>query len=594
MRKRLFLMTLCLLLLAACGGGRRYDMLMHEADSLLTAGDAATAYTLLAAADSQKTAWSRKHWMAYELQKAQAQNLAYVDFQTDSVLRIVARFYDSHGKPNDRLRAHYLLGCTYRDLHEAPLAILSWEDAIACADTTAADCDYATLFRVYGQMADVYFRQFMPEKQLEAENLFCKYALLAGDTLNYMRGLLKKNDAYLLLGDTTAIFQNVQYVRKLYLDQGLTAEAARVYPTAITIALDNGQYARARSMMETFEKESGLFDKQGNIAKGYEKYYYNKARYFMVIHRLDSAEILFHHLMYEAGDVVDACQGLLAIYKEKNEVDSIHKYVGLYEKALAQYLKETKTTAITQAEGMYDYHRHERIAQEQKEKTHQRDLFLTIVISLFCFAIIRTYLYIQKQREEKERVINKLTEDYALALKNQQKAKKEISLLQQSLIKTESAAALLQEKLEEIQFYEEQVKALQKQIASHPDIIHNQQIEESRIIQHLHQIAHSHLESNEKGMRRIKARAANSDEWQELIEAIRLCHPSFYLFIQKHKLSSLKSKVCILTRYGFDNQEIATLSGANAGSVPNARTSLAKTLFGLDSARELDSHLQDI
>ena len=314
----------------------------------------------------------------------------------------------------------------------------------------------------------------------------------------------------------------------------------------------------------------------------------------MVIHRLDSAEILFHHLMYEAGDVVDACQGLLAIYKEKNEVDSIHKYVGLYEKALAQYLKETKTTAITQAEGMYDYHRHERIAQEQKEKTHQRDLFLTIVISLFCFAIIRTYLYIQKQREEKERVINKLTEDYALALKNQQKAKKEISLLQQSLIKTESAAALLQEKLEEIQFYEEQVKALQKQIASHPDIIHNQQIEESRIIQHLHQIAHSHLESNEKGMRRIKARAANSDEWQELIEAIRLCHPSFYLFIQKHKLSSLKSKVCILTRYGFDNQEIATLSGANAGSVPNARTSLAKTLFGLDSARELDSHLQDI
>ncbi|MBO4801857.1 MAG: hypothetical protein J5545_08345, partial [Bacteroidaceae bacterium] len=190
MKKSLFFFMLGLLLLAACGGGKRYHALMHEADSLLTAGDAVAAYRLLAAADSQKTAWSRREEMDYELLKAQAQNLAYVDFQTDSVLRIVARYYDRHGTPNQRLRAHYLLGCTYRDLHEAPLALLSWEDAVACADTLSPACDFATLFRVYGQMADVYFRQFMPEKELVVRENFCHYALLAGDTLNYIRGLL--------------------------------------------------------------------------------------------------------------------------------------------------------------------------------------------------------------------------------------------------------------------------------------------------------------------------------------------------------------------------------------------------------------------
>ena len=366
-------MTLCLLLLAACGGGKRYDMLMHEADSLLTAGDAATAYTLLAAADSQKTAWSRKHWMAYELQKAQAQNLAYVDFQTDSVLRIVARFYDSHGTPNDRLRAHYLLGCAYRDLHEAPLALLAWEDAITAADTLSPTCDYATLFRVYGQMADVYFRQLMPEKQLEAQQQFCHYALLAGDTLYYISGLLKKNDAYLALGDTSAIYRNIEHVRGLYLQRGLTVKAAQVYQTAIYIAIEQGQYQRADSLMQIFEHQSGLFDEHGNIARSREIYYYEKGIYYLGINRLDSAEYWFRRTMKYEKLHVDAYRGLLAVYKEKKEADSIFKYNQLYENAIARYLNNTKTYAVTQAEGMYDYQRHERTAAKDFEDVHSAD-----------------------------------------------------------------------------------------------------------------------------------------------------------------------------------------------------------------------------
>ena len=132
-------------------------------------------------------------------------------FTSDSTLKEVTSHFDHPLRfwitANDRLRAHYALGCVYRDLHDAPIALLTWEDAIAAADTTAADCDFATLFRVYGQMAEIYFRQSMPEKQLEAQNKLCHYALLAGDTLNYIGGLLKRNDAYLALGDTADIYQ---------------------------------------------------------------------------------------------------------------------------------------------------------------------------------------------------------------------------------------------------------------------------------------------------------------------------------------------------------------------------------------------------
>ena len=108
--------------------------------------------------------------MRAALDSALQQNRNYIPFTSDSALLEVVEYYDRYGSPNDRLRAHYALGCVYRDLHDAPIALLTWERGIAAADTTASDCDFATLFRVYGQMADIYFRQYMPEKQLEAEN----------------------------------------------------------------------------------------------------------------------------------------------------------------------------------------------------------------------------------------------------------------------------------------------------------------------------------------------------------------------------------------------------------------------------------------
>jgi hypothetical protein len=203
------------------------------------------------------------------VEAALEQNRNYEAFTTDSVLRRVVDYYDHPLRfwvsSNERLRAHYALGCAYRDLHEAPMALLSWEDAIACADTTSASCDFSTLFRVYGQMAEVYRRQYMPEKELEASQHYYKYALLSGDTLKYIRGLLLQNSAFLALKDTAAVYQNIEHVRSLYLERGLTQEAAQVYPSAIRVALDRGNFEKADSMMQIYEQESRLFDEKGNI-----------------------------------------------------------------------------------------------------------------------------------------------------------------------------------------------------------------------------------------------------------------------------------------------------------------------------------------
>ena len=524
------------------------------------------------------------------LDSALEQNRNYIPFTSDSALLEVVDYYDRYGSPNDRLRAHYALGCVYRDLHDAPIALLTWERGIAAADTTAADCDFATLFRVYGQMADIYFRQYMPEKQLEAQNQFCKYALQAGDTLNYIGGLLRRNDAYLALGDTAAVFRNIETVRQLYLERGLKAEAAQVFPSAIQIALINNKFEYADSMMQIFEQESGLFDEQGNIVTAREKYYYFKGQYFLWIGKYDSAVHQFRKLLKYDDVLIDGHRGLLSLYQHQHNSDSIYKYARLYEDALSKYLKETHTHAITLSEGMYDYSRQQQMAQAQKLRANRFKFAVIILVFLGIIVSLLVVWALQKKKVEKRQLL----EIYRNALDDLTKAKNETQLLQQSLSKKETTKKLLQEKEAQILQLETVVKKLQKQIGNSTNLVLMQRMEESEIVRTFQTIAHDSYDSTDELRKRIKARPATKAEWKMMIETLQICQPNLYLMILKHHLSDLKQKVCILSFLGFDTPTMATLIGAQTGSVSNARTALAKELFNLKSAHDLDAHLREI
>ena len=516
------------------------------------------------------------------LDSALAQNRNYVDFTSDSLLKEVVAYFDRWGSANDRLRAHYALGCAYRDLHDAPIALLTWEDAIAAADTTSADCDFATLFRVYGQMASIYYRQFMPEKELKAQEQLCKYALCAGDTLNYIRGLLQRNDAFLALGDTAAIFQNIEYVRRLYLEKGLRKEAAQVFTMSIRLSLDNQQMEKASQMMHIFETESGFFDEQGNIAHSREVYYYYKGMYYLGINRLDSAEHWFRRLLLFPDNKLDAYHGLMSLYRIRKDIDSTYKYSNQFESELLTYLKRTKASAITQAEGMYDYSRQQQLAQEQQQRANNFQLALIFFICIGLAVLFRVRHIARKRQEEKQHLLN----TYHLTLGELERTKREAEILEHTAALNEDTNELLMEKVEQIKELEALIAKMKEQIGETESILLKQRLEESDIVQTFHEIAEYHQGK--------KPREATTEEWDIMIETILSCHPTFYFFIQKHDLSNLKLKVCILTYLGFDNTAIEALTKANKGSISNARIALAKELFNLKSAHDLNTHLRAI
>ena len=105
-------------------------------------------------------------------------------FTSDSIGKELVRYYDHWWhSPYLRLRAYYMLGCAYRDMGEAPAALHYYNIATEQVDTAHADsATYATLFRVYGQMAMIYRGQNLPREQLDALSSFSHYALLAKDT----------------------------------------------------------------------------------------------------------------------------------------------------------------------------------------------------------------------------------------------------------------------------------------------------------------------------------------------------------------------------------------------------------------------------
>ena len=69
----------------------------------------------------------------------------------------VTDYYDRNGTSNEKMLAHYLMGCIHRDQNDAPKTIECFQNAIECADTLDRECDHSTLMRIYGQMANIFF-----------------------------------------------------------------------------------------------------------------------------------------------------------------------------------------------------------------------------------------------------------------------------------------------------------------------------------------------------------------------------------------------------------------------------------------------------
>ena len=605
---------LMIAVLAACTGTKSdVTALLERADSIMESCPD-SAYTLLNNIDSVIVSnLSRAESARYYLLLGTAMNKTDRPMAFDSLFnKQVVDYYDRHGTSNEQMRARYIMGSICRDMHEAPRAIEWYLSATERADTLATDCDYLTLMRIYGQMAEVYIRQMMPEETIESNRQYSKCAAKCGNTYEYIRGIELQLDGYNTLGNSRMIFALTDSVRHLYLQNDMSQAAARVYPTAIIAHLNLHNYAEAKHMMDIFETESGLFDSDGNIQREYASYYPIKGLYYKGIGQLDSAEYYYRKSISKGFDL-SGNRGLFDIYLSRNNTDSISIYGSAYEQALAEFEKNTNIQAVHNISALYNYNRQRQKAQDLELRVQKWEYNMLIVCLLSVVLIIYFVCKWRNQKKQKKEAVEKLYTELisfksALAIKTEQIEKLNHDKERKESIGTEefeSLKHLLYETEEKLQAKVSEADKLTIDMKHVKEKSTDEIRELSEKLELANRIMLGVINYEDESpikesaiFKKMVDKANNpgnviiSDtQWKTFYDLCSKHMPKLCQKMTGCELTYYQKSVALLVRLGFSNGDIARIMDKNKQNIRSFKASANKNLFGVYSAELLHDNL---
>lgn len=524
-----------------------------------------------------------RHMLA-ELERAEEMNRSDIPFTSDSLGKELVRYYDHWWhSPLLRLRAYYMLGSAYRDMGEAPAALHYYNIAVQQADTTKADsATYATLFRVYGQMALIYEQQNMPQEELEALSSVCRYALLSGDTISHILGYAHMTVPYYVINDTTNLLRITEKAYHLFRNSSRIQDAARVLSVAIYVNLLNGNLSRARHYMDIFERESGLFDQTGHIEAGREQYYENKGLYYVKKQQPDSAEFFYRKLL-SYGYQYEAYNGLLLVYAMTGKTDSVMKYTSQYEMTLGEWVTSRQTDAIIQSSAMYKYERHQRIAEQEKQEAETFKFSTILLLLILLLIMAMSTLIYQKAKQKKEK--NEM--EYRRLVEEHQHIQTMHNLQCETLKRLEEEYATLQQKnAVDIASYNQILAKKGAEIERQREILNSYRQEvlerENRLLKE-----ESVIDFQKMAINGYNGKKATKKDWDSLIRTFKKYMPHLYAKMKVALLTGRELRVCILTFLEFSPSDMVILMDVSKQIVSNLRLSSKRKLFGTDESLSL-------
>ena len=532
-RKTYFALFLLLALLTACGGKRMRQRLQFVADY----NSAESVFT--------------KEWQP----------------TVDSL----ADYFSSHGTANERMTAYYLKGRVHHDLGEAPQALDAYQRATEQADTTRDDCDLRTLTAIYGQMADLFQAQFLPDNEMKALQTAERIAWKNRDTLDALAAFVLRTRPYYIKGEKDSVMIVEKQARELYLKHGYKQEAAQAMLGTISILLDREQYEEANRYIQIFEQESGWFDSDGNILEGKEACYYDKGRYLLAVGKADSALFYFNRAI--VGHKEAGYQGLLSVYEKKNIPDSIAKYAKLFAKANDSSYLHVNQEKVHQISAMYDYSRHQQMAKEKAKEVSKLWNIILAILFISLLAVGSFYFYRAKKLSKINRLTEKRTELENLLTEKQQELE-----LQKS-----NSDIISEKQYEEIEQLKKQIENYQKRVSD--NLTGKQRLfYDSDIYQHF-------MSYKSESFRH---QPPTEQEWQSLTTLFRKSFPRYHRFImEENSLTSDQFKVCMLARLFMPVYAMARILDVDGDRITRIKSQVNKKLFKDETAKTLENHLKN-
>ena len=604
-----FVLTLLMAvaLMAGCGkgsilprlgeDGRGLPQALLLADSLMNSRPD-SALAVLEGAEGDMA--GEHQWRQWQLLRLNVINKLDTLFTAAHVAhaQTLADYFDRHGTANERMLAHYLLGRTYYDTHEAPMALHCYQEAIDCADTTAANCDFALLSRVNGQAADIFCQQGLYRNQIEYDSIAENYAWRGKDTLAALQCYAMKASAYdqLQMKDSAILlFENAIKQFKLY---NYNTMAAGFSGILARMLIDKGDIPT--SLLHDYEESSGYFDTDGNIMEGREIYYCWKGLYYLNCNSPDSAEYFFRKELREGKDYDNQNSGsrwLARLFYQKGMPDSAAKYaLYAYDMNDSVYAQRAMRE-IEQAKAMYDYTRQQDIAHQEKQKSEKKQRIIWyIVITAGAIVFYMLNRLFRKQKEYRLLVdehvsmqseVMQLREHKAnydqLIWEKEEQAKNlgvVITEIENLRLEKNRFDQMLKEKEDKIEQQKADIKKYKRLARQEKDAI-KKQLEDSAI----YKIVSS---------KATKGQELTTKEWNELEKLVVNRLPEFYIFVssREYALTVGMYHVCILVRLQIPFSSIANMMGVKAPTISKMCSVVLKKLFGKEgSGKDLEQEL---
>ena len=583
MKEKVIYLLLILLILTSCAGNRKYDDLMKRADSIMNVNDdsAKVAIRMLDGIKSQLPEFSQSQKMRYELLRHKAMNKACITFTSDSVMKKVVDYYDNHGSANERMLANYVLGCVYRDMYEAPMALEYYNKATEQADTTAADCDYGTLYRVYSQMGFLFSKQYLPYQLLDAFGKAVKYAYLAKDTLNAIINYQNRENAYSYLGNKDSVIAINLHAATMFKQIGNN------YAAAIAFGCNYNYYVEKEDTLNALKTFKAYFSTgyEGNSEYEDSKAYVlcQKGTYYMFTALLDSA---YNNLqqslrLCKSYSIKAATTKALAQYYAKvNQPAMAMKYALQSSEYNDSDLIEARKTQLQQVQAMYDYSRNQEVAKRAEQKA-KRSMQMNYMIVLACIMLFLLLSYIYRKQlalKKKKIAVSKLLyEDSLLKLKRLQDEKaKLVSENDNKLVQ------IITEKEKTINKLKAEITHIQERYSlssvSDADLI----LKDSSIYK---KIKFIEVHPKEKMC---------EEDWKELANTIENAIPNF-IPVLKNRLNDKDYQICLLIRLGFSTSLVARLLGLSDAAISKSRKTMLKKICRKEGKpKEFDEYILQI
>lgn len=577
MRRTYIILWLLVLALVAlsCRDDGSQEALLRTADSLLESHPD-SALALLRRDSSQFSRSGKSVRMWYVLSRTEAEDKCYVTHVSDSAIRAAAEYYDASGSGRRRVRAHYLLGRVYCDMHLSGHALVSFDKALAVEGSgDPVISRYKALAATWA--GDIYEEKKLDRDALHYNLLSYGYARKADVPSIALYSLRDIGRSYFRLKQSE---RGISYYRQAA-DRAKALHNADLYNMVMeelaAVYLEIGRLTEAYQALQT--------PFLGTEDQDISTHYFIWANYFKRIGRLDSAlannrrGMSYCDIPIKKTASLEQARMLAMLGRRADAIGYYEKYAAYTDSVDSINHRET-SDLLAQVERNLDIEHQNTVLAESRARLTVLLSVAVFVVAVTVFFLVRYYVnmrrrvrrqqarigdYLRRHRESEE--LRRRNEARIAELESELSSSNErLTSVRRSLMRTE--AAMLAGQNEQMRFRERHRELLVADLSE----------------TEVYRLYHDGVS------------VPSPSDYHRLEEALNRAYDNFTVRLRDLYPAVTENElwICCMVKAGLSPKEICRISAYQFNSLSMAKTRLYARIFHKKGgSKDLDLFIRD-